>query len=77
VPDSFRAIFAPPGISKEARDYYIELFEKTRAGDDWQTYIVEDGLVDFWITGDEAGKYFADATATFTELSEKMGLMQQ
>ncbi len=77
VPDSFRAIFAPPGISKEAQDYYIALFEKTRDLPDWQNFIAEDGLVDFWMTGTEAGKYAADAAAVYTALDEKMGLMKK
>ena len=77
VPDSFRAIFAPPAIPKEAQDYYIALFEKTRALPDWQTYIAEDGLVDFWMTGAEAGKYATDAASVYGALDEKMGLMKK
>lgn len=77
VPDSFRAIFAPPGISQEARDYYVDLFRKTRDSEDWQKFIADDGLVDFWMESDETAKYVSDAIPLYKSLDEKMGLLKK
>ena len=55
-----RAIFAPPGISKEAQDGLTGLFEKISKDKEWLAFAAKTGLVATFITGDELMKFAED-----------------
>jgi len=77
VPDSFLIVVAPPGMSKEAADYYIDLLDKTRATDEWKAYQKEAALVDNWMTGKDVGDFLANAAGLYRDMDEKMGLLKK
>jgi len=51
-----RAIFAPPGISEEARNGMVELFRKISDNPEWVAFAKKTGLRREFITGDELKK---------------------
>ena len=55
-----RAIFAPPGISKEARDGMVELFRKISTDKEWLAFAAKTGLKATFITGDELMAFAED-----------------
>ncbi len=58
--EMMRAIFAPPGISEEAKKGLIELFRKVSADPEWVKFAQKTGLRREFITGDDLAK-FCDA----------------
>jgi len=58
-----RAIFAPPGISKEAQAGLVGLFEKISKDEAWLNFAAKTGLKPMFVTG--------DALMAFTEDYEK------
>ncbi len=53
-----RSINAPPGISKEAQAYYIDLFHKVFQSKEWQDFCASDGIFcDEWLAGEDLSKY--------------------
>jgi tripartite-type tricarboxylate transporter receptor subunit TctC len=72
-----RSINAPGGISKEARQWYIDLFTKLSNSEEWQTYCKKKALhctgkLGF-LTGDKLGKFFAKEEAKHKKLLKAMG----
>jgi len=55
-----RAIFAPPGISKEAQDGLTELFRKISKDKEWLAFAAKTGLKATFITGDELMAFAED-----------------
>jgi len=55
-----RAIFAPPGISKEAQDGMIGLFRKISDDKDWVAFAKKTGLQRDFLTGDALTKFCED-----------------
>ena len=55
-----RSVVAPGGMSDEARDFYVDLFEKVYRSDEWQKYLVSKGLIPGWLTGEKLQKYFLE-----------------
>ncbi len=52
-----RAIFAPPGISDEARNGLVGLFEKISKDKDWLAFAAKAGLKPTFLTGDDLRKF--------------------
>jgi tripartite-type tricarboxylate transporter receptor subunit TctC len=52
-----RAIFAPPGISKEAQAGLVGLFEKISKDKEWLAFAAKTGLVATFVTGDDLMKF--------------------
>ena len=65
-----RAIFAPPGISKEAQAGLVGLFENISKDQEWLSFAAKTGLKPMFVTG--------DALMKFTEEYEKkhIGIMK-
>ena len=69
-----RSFNGPPGMSKEAQDWYIKLFSKLFKSREWQKYCKEDGLVcDNWIAGDELGEFHITQLERHKNLIAKVG----
>jgi tripartite-type tricarboxylate transporter receptor subunit TctC len=69
-----RSFNGPPGMSKEAQDWYIALFKKVFESDEWQGFCKSDGLVcDKWIAGDALGAFHAENLKRHEALIEKVG----
>lgn len=69
-----RSINGPPGMSAEAQEWYINLFDTLYKSDEWQKFCVEDGLdCTEWVAGDDLGAFHAEQIVRHKELIEKVG----
>ena len=69
-----RSINGPPGMSAEAQEWYINLFDTLYKSDEWQKFCVEDGLdCTEWVAGDDLGAFHAQQIVRHKELIEKVG----
>ncbi len=68
-----RAIFAPPGISDEARDGLVGLFRKISQDKDWLDFAAKTGLKATFVTGDDLMKFAEDYEAKHIEIMKAQG----
>lgn len=68
-----RAIFAPPGISKEAQDGMVGLFRKISEDKDWVAFAKKTGLQRDFITGDALMKFCEDYEKKHVEIMKAQG----
>ena len=68
-----RAIFAPPGISKEAQDGLVGLFKKISEDKDWVAFAKKTGLQRDFLTGDALMKFCADYEKKHIEIMKAQG----
>lgn len=69
-----RSINGPPGMSKEAQEWYINLFKTLFESEEWQTFCKEDGLTcDEWVAGDELAAFHAEQAKRHKDLIESVG----
>lgn len=73
---SFRAVLAPPGISREATDYYVRLLDRTRQTPEWKQYLARYEVVDQWMTGKTFADWLDEEEKTYARLSRELGLMK-
>ena len=53
-----RSIVAPPGMSKSAQAFYVDVFTKVYKSKAWQGYLTKKGLIPGWLTGKKLNAYF-------------------
>jgi len=63
-----RSVVGAPGMSKEAEDYYRNVFKQVYESEDWQTYMTKKSLQGDFLTGDELKAYWK----TEKDIHEKM-----
>ena len=69
-----RSINGPPGMSAEARAWYIDLFAALYNSEEWQQFCVDDGLdCTEWVAGDDLGSFHAAQLTRHRELIEQVG----
>ncbi|MGH6925913.1 MAG: Bug family tripartite tricarboxylate transporter substrate binding protein [Propylenella sp.] len=69
-----RSINGPPGMSKEAQEFYIGLFEELFNSKEWQDYCTSDGLnCTEFLKGDALGQYHAAQFQLHKSLIEEVG----
>ena len=69
-----RSINGPPGMSKEAQEWYINLFETLYRSEEWQKFCVEDGLdCTEWVAGDDLAAFHKAQIKRHKELIEAVG----
>jgi tripartite-type tricarboxylate transporter receptor subunit TctC len=69
-----RSFNAPPGMSKEAQDFYVDLFGKVFNSATWQKYCEDEGLMcESYVSGDELGAFHEQQLARHQALIEKVG----
>ena len=56
-----RGFFMPPGVSKEAVDYYVDLFKKVRETPEWKKLMSDGAFNQTFMTGDEYAKWVGEA----------------
>jgi putative tricarboxylic transport membrane protein len=71
-----RAIFAPPGISKEAQDGLVGLFEKISKDPEWLEFAAKTGLKATFITGDELMKFAEEYEKKHIEIMKGQGWLK-
>jgi tripartite-type tricarboxylate transporter receptor subunit TctC len=69
-----RSVIGPPGMSKEAQDWYINVFKTLFDSEEWQTFCKEDGLTcDEWVAGDALAAFHAESGKRHKDLIEAVG----
>jgi tripartite-type tricarboxylate transporter receptor subunit TctC len=69
-----RSINGPPGMSKEAQEWYINLFKTLYMSKEWQDFCISDGLdCTEWVAGDDLAKFHAAQLKRHKELIEAVG----
>ena len=69
-----RSFNGPPGMSAEARDWYINLFQQVFDSEEWQGFCKDDGLTCAdYVAGDKLGDFHAAQLERHKMLIEKVG----
>jgi tripartite-type tricarboxylate transporter receptor subunit TctC len=69
-----RSINGPPGMSKEAQEWYINLFKTLYESDEWQQFCTDDGLdCTEWVAGDDLAAFHKAQIKRHKELIEAVG----
>lgn len=69
-----RSFNGPPGMSKDAQQWYINLFEKVFRSDEWQKFCKDEGLFcKDWIAGDKLAAFHAEQLKRHEALIAKVG----
>jgi tripartite-type tricarboxylate transporter receptor subunit TctC len=69
-----RSINGPPDMSKEAQDWYIQLFQTLFESEEWQSYCESEGLFcEEWMAGDDLAAFHQTQYERHATLIEKVG----
>ena len=69
-----RSINGPPGMSKEAQEWYINLFKTLYESDEWQQFCTDDGLdCTEWSAGGDLAAFHKEQIKRHKELIEAVG----
>jgi putative tricarboxylic transport membrane protein len=69
-----RSINGPPGMSKEAQDWYSQLFKTLFESEEWQKYCQAEGLsCEEWVADGDLAEFHKTQLARHKELIEKVG----
>ena len=72
-----RGIFGPPGIPKEAQEYYVSLMRRVTETAEWKKYITDNALKGEFMTGPEYVKWLEQAEALHKDLMAKGDLLKK
>jgi putative tricarboxylic transport membrane protein len=70
-----RGFFAPPGVSKEAVAYYVDLMKKVRETPEWKKLMSDGAFNQTFMAGDEFVKWVAAAEKTHEGLMKEAGFL--
>lgn len=68
-----RSVVGTPGMSDEAREFYVGVFTKVFESEEWQKYMKDKSLQGEFMTGDELKAYWDRENARHVELLSKIG----
>ena len=69
-----RSINGPPGMSAEARQWYMDLFKTLFDSDEWQGFCTDDGInCTEWVAGDNLAAFHQAQLKRHRELIESVG----
>jgi len=69
-----RSINGPPGMSKDAQAFYIDLFKKLYESKEWQDFCVSDGLdCTEWVAGDDLAAFHKAQLKRHKDLIDAVG----
>ncbi len=72
----YRGMWMPPGVPKEAVQYYIDQLDKYRQTKEFKDYVAKNNLVAEFITGDELGKMLKEEQTNYRRLDKQLGLLK-
>jgi tripartite-type tricarboxylate transporter receptor subunit TctC len=70
-----RGFFAPPGVSKEAVAYYVDLMKKVRETPEWKKLMNDGAYNQTFMSGDQYTKWVADAEKMHESLMKEAGFL--
>ena len=71
----FRGFYAPPGMSDDAYNYWVNVMESTATSDTWTEIATQGGLDPFWLGGAEFQSMIEDQVSNFRQLSIDLGII--
>ncbi|MEK6709147.1 MAG: tripartite tricarboxylate transporter substrate-binding protein [Nitrospinota bacterium] len=71
-----RGIFLPPGVSEEAREWYVSLFRKITETPEWKKYVTDNALKAEFLTGPDFVKWLEAKETLTKDLMKKGGLIK-
>jgi putative tricarboxylic transport membrane protein len=71
---NWRGVVAPPGISAEDKQVWIDAFTKMHESAAWKAELEEKGWVDAFATGDEFGTFLKEQDTQVAQLLQTLGL---
>jgi tripartite-type tricarboxylate transporter receptor subunit TctC len=72
-----RGVMAPPGIPKEAVDFYVDLMKKVRETPEWKDYMNKGAFNQQWMSGPEFAQWLDKTAEYHHQLMEKAGFMHK
>jgi putative tricarboxylic transport membrane protein len=72
-----RGIFTSPGVSPEAVDYYVALFQKVRETPEWKDFMAKGAFSQSFKSGAEFKDWVANAEALHKDLMTKAGFLAE
>lgn len=73
----YRGFWMPPGVPKEARDYYIAKLKELADSEAFKTYLAKNSLVAEFVAGDELAAMLRTEEDAYRKLDEKLGLLKK
>jgi tripartite-type tricarboxylate transporter receptor subunit TctC len=70
-----RGIFMSPGAKQEHVDYYVDLFKKVMATDDWKSFMEQGAFNQTFMTGDQFKTWVANAEKRHYDLMKEAGFL--
>lgn len=71
---NWRGVVAPPGISEEDKQVWIDAFTRMHESAAWKAELEEKGWVDAFATGDEFGTFLKEQDTQVATLLQTLGL---
>jgi putative tricarboxylic transport membrane protein len=71
-----RGIFMPAGVDQAAVDFYVDLFKKVAATDEWKSFMSKGAFNQTMMSGEEYKTWVADAEARHKDLMQKAGFLK-
>lgn len=72
-----RGIFTSPGVSQEAVDYYVALFQKVRETPEWKDFMAKGAFSQSFKSGAEFKDWVANAETLHKDLMGKAGFLAE
>jgi tripartite-type tricarboxylate transporter receptor subunit TctC len=70
-----RGFFAPPGVSKDVVDFYVDLFKKVRGTPEWKDFMTKGAFNTTFMTGKDFDAWLTKAEQTHKDLMTKAGFL--
>jgi putative tricarboxylic transport membrane protein len=72
---NWRGIVAPPGISGDDTQKWVDAITEMHDSESWQAALAENGWVDAFVTGDDFASFLDDETARVEDVMTQLGLV--
>jgi putative tricarboxylic transport membrane protein len=73
---NWRGVLGAPGMSAEARQQWIDRFDKLHATDQWKTTLETQGWEDAYLSGDEFASFLTSESERMIGVLKDVGLVQ-
>ncbi len=71
-----RGVLMPPGVPREAQEWYVDLLRKVTETPEWKKYVTDNALKPAFLAGGEYGKWLEEKENLTKDLMKKGGLFK-
>jgi putative tricarboxylic transport membrane protein len=72
---NWRGVVAPPGISDDDTQKWVDAITEMHDSESWQAALEENGWTDAFVTGDDFGSFLEDETSRVEDVMTQLGLV--